>query len=202
MHEEHRAGLGARRLLARRGELDGAGVEGAQRFELDLDALARDWPLILLATVLVVGLKAAITGALLRASGAPLGVAVETGVSMASPSETTLIVLSAAAGVGLLSGAEAGFWRTVTAIGLTVTPLLAAVGRRIGREVQALHAIGLTREEALGAASWRARRWLGRPAGLGEGDPADFVVLDADPLTDLRVLEAPLRVVLRGRVVV
>jgi len=104
---------------------------------IDLDALARDWPLILLATVLVVGLKAAITGALLRASGAPLGVAVETGVSMASPSETTLIVLSAAAGVGLLSGAEAGFWRTVTAIGLTVTPLLAAVGRRIGREVQA-----------------------------------------------------------------
>ena len=74
---------------------------------------------------------------MLRASGAPLGVAVETGVSMASPSETTLIVLSAAAGVGLLSGAEAGFWRTVTAIGLTVTPLLAAVGRRIGREVQA-----------------------------------------------------------------
>ena len=104
---------------------------------IDLDALARDWPLILLATVLVVGLKAAITGALLRASGAPLGVAVETGVSMASPSETTLIVLSAAAGVGLLSGAEAGFWRTVTAIGLTVTPLLAALGRRIGREVQA-----------------------------------------------------------------
>ncbi len=34
---------------------------------IDLDALARDWPLILLAAVLVVGLKAAITGALLRA---------------------------------------------------------------------------------------------------------------------------------------
>ena len=104
--------------------------------QIDLGALVRDWPLILLATALVVGLKAAITGALLRASGAPLGVAVETGVSMASPSETTLIVLSAAATAGLLSAGEAGFWRTVTAIGLTVTPMLAAIGRHAGRQVE------------------------------------------------------------------
>ena len=103
---------------------------------INLGELVRNWPLILAATALVVGLKAAITGALLRLSGAPLGVAVETGVSMASPSETTLIVLSAAAGAGLLSAGEAGFWRTVTAIGLTVTPLLAALGRRIGRRVE------------------------------------------------------------------
>ena len=104
--------------------------------QIDLGALVRDWPLILLATALVVGLKAAITGALLRAAGAPLGVAVETGVSMASPSETTLIVLSAAATAGLLSAGEAGFWRTVTAIGLTVTPMLAAIGRHAGRQVE------------------------------------------------------------------
>lgn len=103
---------------------------------IDLDALARDWPMFLAATAVVIGVKAAITGGLLRLSGAPAGVAVETGISMASPSETTLIVLSAAAGVGLISGSEAGFWRTVTAIGLTVTPLLAALGRRIGRRVQ------------------------------------------------------------------
>jgi CPA2 family monovalent cation:H+ antiporter-2 len=103
---------------------------------IDLGALIRDWPLVLGATVLVIGVKAAITGALLRMSGAPSGVAVETGVSMASPSETTLIVLSAAAGAGLLTAGEAGFWRTVTAIGLTVTPLLAALGRQIGRQVE------------------------------------------------------------------
>ena len=115
--------------------------------QIDLGALVRDWPPILLATALVVGLKAAITGALLRASGAPLGVAVETGVSMASPSETTLIVLSAAAGVGLLSAGEAGFWRTVTAIGLTVTPMLAAIGRHAGRQVEDL-AIDLPAEDS------------------------------------------------------
>jgi imidazolonepropionase-like amidohydrolase len=56
-------------------------------------------------------------------------------------------------------------------------------------------------EYALGAASWRARAWLGWNAGLGEGDPADFVVYDTDPVGDLRVLHRPARVVLRGRVV-
>ncbi|MDP9397796.1 MAG: amidohydrolase, partial [Actinomycetota bacterium] len=39
------------------------------------------------------------------------------------------------------------------------------------------------------------------PALLEEGAPADFVVLPADPRADLRVLAAPRRVVLRGRVV-
>lgn len=104
---------------------------------IDLAAVASDWPTILAATVVVVGIKAAITGGLLRLSGAPVAVAVETGISMASPSETTLIVLSAAAGAGLISAGETGFWRTVTAIGLTVTPLLAVLGRRAGRRVQA-----------------------------------------------------------------
>jgi len=103
---------------------------------IDLGALAQDWPMFLAATTAVIGVKAAITGALLRLSGASPGVAVETGISMASPSETTLIVLSAAAGAGLISAGDAGFWRTVTAIGLTVTPLLAAVGRRIGNKVR------------------------------------------------------------------
>ncbi|MBV9528819.1 cation:proton antiporter [Sphingomonas sp.] len=103
---------------------------------IDLAALARDWPLILGAAALVLALKAAITGALLRASGARRAVAVETAIVMASPSETTLIVLSAAAAAGLLSAGQAGFWTTVTAIGLTVTPLLAALGRRMGRRVE------------------------------------------------------------------
>ncbi len=48
--------------------------------------------------------------------------------------------------------------------------------------------------------TWKARAWLGRP-GLEEGAPADLVVYDADPRADLRVLTAPRRVVLDGRVV-
>ena len=64
-----------------------------------------------------------------------------------------------------------------------------------------LAAYGFAPEDALGAASWRAREWLGWNATLEEGAPADFVVLDRDPLEDLSVLESPSRVVLRGRVV-
>ncbi|MEA5053355.1 MAG: amidohydrolase family protein, partial [Propionicimonas sp.] len=54
---------------------------------------------------------------------------------------------------------------------------------------------------ALGAASWRARAWLGAPACLDEGAWADLVVYDADPRTDVAVTRAPRLVILRGRVV-
>jgi monovalent cation:H+ antiporter-2, CPA2 family len=103
---------------------------------IDLGQLVRDWPLILTAVAAVLLIKAAVTAALVRASGVRLGPAVEIGVMMASPSETSLILLSAAAAAGLLAGSVAGFWTTVTAIGLTVTPLLAAAGKRVGRRVE------------------------------------------------------------------
>jgi imidazolonepropionase-like amidohydrolase len=67
-------------------------------------------------------------------------------------------------------------------------------------EVQAMAALGMPAEYALGAASWRAREWLGFP-GIEEGASADFVVYDADPRTDLSVLSRPSAVVLRGAVV-
>jgi imidazolonepropionase-like amidohydrolase len=70
----------------------------------------------------------------------------------------------------------------------------------IAAEVSELASYGLTSFEALGAASWRARAWLGRP-GLEEGARADFCVYDTDPLADLRALAQPSRVVLRGAVV-
>ena len=103
---------------------------------IDLVALAREWPLIIAAAAALMAVKALVTTALLRASGTRLATAVETGVLMASPSETSLIVLSAAGTAGILSASEAGFWTTVTAIGLTVTPLLAAAGRTMARRVE------------------------------------------------------------------
>ncbi|MFV0451382.1 MAG: amidohydrolase family protein [Propioniciclava sp.] len=53
-------------------------------------------------------------------------------------------------------------------------------------------------EFALGAASWRARTWLGRPA-IVEGAPADLVVLSADPREDVTALGHPELMLLRGR---
>lgn len=70
----------------------------------------------------------------------------------------------------------------------------------VGSEIAALAGFS-TPEYALGAGSWRAREWLGRPAHLTEGAPADLVVFDADPRTDLAVLQHPRHVVLRGRLV-
>ncbi len=55
-------------------------------------------------------------------------------------------------------------------------------------------------EFALGAASWRARDWLGAPQ-IAEGAPADLLVLDADPRVDLAQLRRPRAIILRGRVV-
>jgi CPA2 family monovalent cation:H+ antiporter-2 len=54
---------------------------------------------------------------------------------MASPSETTLIVLSSAVAAQVISTDTAAFWQIVTALGLTVTPLLAKLGRLAGRQV-------------------------------------------------------------------
>ncbi|WP_134738603.1 amidohydrolase family protein [Nocardioides sp. 503] len=67
-------------------------------------------------------------------------------------------------------------------------------------EVVAMADLGLPAAYALGAASWRAREWLGFE-GLEEGASADFVVYDRDPLADLTALHEPRCVVLRGRVV-
>ena len=71
---------------------------------------------------------------------------------------------------------------------------------RLVDEIVALHETGMTTEQALGAASWTARGWLGW-SGIRESSPADIVAYDADPRADLNVLRAPKRLVLRGRVV-
>ncbi|PWN01767.1 amidohydrolase [Nocardioides silvaticus] len=66
-------------------------------------------------------------------------------------------------------------------------------------EIIAMADMGIPAEHVLGAASWRARAWLGWNAGLDEGDPADFVVYPGNPVEDLSVLARPSYVVLRGR---
>jgi imidazolonepropionase-like amidohydrolase len=87
------------------------------------------------------------------------------------------------AGVAIYSGTDAGS---------------EVVHGRIADEVLALRGAGLSAEDALGAATWRARNWLGVADGLSEGSDANFVVYAADPLADLTVLRHPATVVLRG----
>jgi imidazolonepropionase-like amidohydrolase len=67
-------------------------------------------------------------------------------------------------------------------------------------EAEELGRAGMSTLEVLGAATWGAREWLGRP-GLEEGADADLVVYAADPREDIGALVDPQHIVLRGRTV-
>ena len=69
---------------------------------------------------------------------------------------------------------------------------------RITDEIRALAAAGLRPSQAIAAGSWAARGYLGLP-GLVPGAPADAVVYDTDPRTDLAQLDHPRAVILRGQ---
>ncbi|MFN4112855.1 MAG: cation:proton antiporter [Sphingomonadaceae bacterium] len=97
--------------------------------------------LIALALVGVLVFKALVTTVLLRLMGARRSTSAETGILMASPSETSLIVLAAASAALLIQPGTAQFWQIVTAIGLTVTPLLARLGRAVARRIDAAPAL-------------------------------------------------------------
>ena len=70
----------------------------------------------------------------------------------------------------------------------------------IRSEILALIGAGIPQADVIAQASWRARAWLGLP-GLEEGAPADLVVYDRDPRSDLSAMMAPRRIVLRGVVI-
>lgn len=91
----------------------------------------------------------------------------------------SLTAAAAEAGVTLLAGTDSRPHGTIAA------------------EVRALAAAGVSTHDALAAASWSARAYLGMP-GLEPGAPADAVVYAADPRTDLAQLDHPLAVILRG----
>jgi imidazolonepropionase-like amidohydrolase len=71
-----------------------------------------------------------------------------------------------------------------------------AHGRLID-EVEALRDVGLSGEQALAAASWAARDWLGVP-GLVPGAPADLLVTRTDPRRDPDALRDPELLLLSG----
>ena len=96
--------------------------------QVDLRFVAANWVALVGAVSAVVFIKASVTAALLKLNGARTGTATETGVLMGSPSETTLIVLGAAGAAQIIDAAAINFWQVATAIGLTITPILARIG--------------------------------------------------------------------------
>jgi imidazolonepropionase-like amidohydrolase len=69
---------------------------------------------------------------------------------------------------------------------------------KVSTEIRALADAGVPAHDALAAGSWAARAYLGLP-GLTDGAPADAVIYDTDPRTDLAILDHPAAVILRGR---
>ncbi|MFE4337111.1 amidohydrolase family protein [Streptomyces sp. NPDC056831] len=72
----------------------------------------------------------------------------------------------------------------------------------IGREVEFMHAAGLSALDAIRTATTGAARLLGlqEAAGrLARGFSGDLILVDGDPLADVSVLRTPLRVVRAGR---
>jgi CPA2 family monovalent cation:H+ antiporter-2 len=68
---------------------------------------------------------------------------------MASPSETTLIVLGAASAAQIIDPETAKFWQVTTAIGLMITPILARIGHDMARRIE-VRSTGLALEEDIG----------------------------------------------------
>lgn len=89
------------------------------------------------------------------------------------------------AGVTVYAGTDAG---SMVAHGLIV------------EEITALRDAGLSTVDALAAASWRAREWLGFQ-GLTDGAHADVLAFDEDPRENLDALRRPSRIILRGAIV-
>lgn len=109
---------------------------------LDLRLIMANWPSLLAAIVGVMAVKIVVTTGVLKFTGTRTGTAAETGVLMSSPSETTLIVLGVATQAALIQPSTAAFWTTVTAIGLTITPLLAKAGQGIARRIDRQERLG------------------------------------------------------------
>jgi CPA2 family monovalent cation:H+ antiporter-2 len=104
--------------------------------QVDLRFVAANWAALVGAVASVVLIKAAVTAGLLKLNGARTGTATETGVLMGSPSETTLIVLGAAGAAQIIDAATINFWQVATAIGLTITPILARIGHDMARRIE------------------------------------------------------------------
>jgi CPA2 family monovalent cation:H+ antiporter-2 len=152
---------------------------------VDIRLVIADWQTLLAALVAILALKALVTALLLRLGGAAPAVAAEAGLLMASPSETTLIVLASATAAMLIGRDTAAFWQIVTAVGLTVTPFLAKLGRAAGSRIrgrtasQQMHASLETTDlgQVMILGFGRAGRMV---ADMLEAHRKDYLALDSD----------------------
>ncbi len=148
---------------------------------IDLMTIWENFGLIATAVLLILPFKALVTGVLLRLMGARRSTAAETGILMASPSETSLIIIAAASSALLIQPGTAQFWQIVTAIGLTVPPLLARLGRVIARRVEPIPELPEDTGDEQRVIIVGAGRVGLLVAQMLDAHDKPYVALDADP---------------------
>ena len=95
-------------------------------------------PLWLVASVLgLMGIKALITGGLLRAGGLSWGQSLQGGMLMGQGGEFAFIVIGAALGARLIDASTGQFMLLVVSLSLMATPFFARLGQRLGQRLDA-----------------------------------------------------------------
>jgi monovalent cation:H+ antiporter-2, CPA2 family len=166
---------------------------------LPLPLLAERFGEIIAAVCGVLIIKALFTALLLRASGARSGVAAEVGILMASPSELTLVLLGTAVTANLIAQESAAFWSAVTALGLTITPLLARIGRDVSRRIESRNLDALDEPSAPDAPPRVILIGYGRVGRMvgdmlsAHGRPYIAIEANVDAVADARAQGRPVR---------
>lgn len=117
--------------------------------ELDLAAIFANPLLIIGAVLLVCIIKGLTIFAVLRRFGRSTGVAAHVGALLASPSETSLILLGTASAIGLTGGAEAKTALLVAGLALAISPLLGILGQGLENRLGGANALDSQPEPAV-----------------------------------------------------
>ena len=117
--------------------------------ELDLAAILANPLLIIGAVLLVCVIKGLTIFAVLRRFGRSNGVAAHVGALLASPSETSLILLGTASAIGLTGGYEAKTALLIAGLALAISPLLGLLGQGLENRLGGANALDSHPEPAV-----------------------------------------------------
>jgi CPA2 family monovalent cation:H+ antiporter-2 len=99
--------------------------------QLNLAAVLAEPALVIGGVIAVCAVKALVILVILKRSGRSTGVAAHVAALLAAPSETSLILLGAAATLGMTGGRAAETALLITGLSLAIAPLLGLLGQRL-----------------------------------------------------------------------
>lgn len=117
--------------------------------KMDIASLASSWPLIAMALVATLVLKTAAITLTVWLVGATAPVALVCGMSICQAGEFTIVLLSEAAGTGLISGGALAGLTAVVVLTLILTPTLYDLGHRLAPRLARVPMAGWSRSAKL-----------------------------------------------------